>query len=251
MFEWISKNKYIILICIIGLIIWFIFKHYIVPKEKLKEEIKQDEIDYTDTNAVLSRLEEEHIQEENNKIQQELAEANNRKWNDEGLVKIEIECGNISCSFIIQLLFKEAPYASLNFIALSGLHPTIHPRYTYINTQIHKWIKDMCIQMGDVLNREGRTIYSIYDRPYQHEGSKILNQEGLVAMISDGPDRNGCQFMIMTQPTPWLNGQYTVFGVIVEGFTNLIRFGENIDIDKNGTPNIPIYIKDISLYKEL
>lgn len=248
MLKWLNDYRFWILMGIIALIIWFIVKPKVI---KAPQTPQAPPIDYSDPDAALAHLEQDHIRKENAQLLQDLAEANQRKWTDEGLVQIHLQCGRRSCNFVIQLLFKEAPCASLNFMALAGLHPTIRPTYSYIGTPIHRWIKDMCIQMGDVLHKGGRTIYSIYDTPFKHEGSKQLDQEGLVAMISDGPDRNGCQFMVMTHPAPWLNGQYTVFGVIVDGFTRLLKFGDTIEVNQDGTPTLPIHIQRINIYQEI
>lgn len=259
MFQWIKDHILWILLAIIGLIIWYVVKRYLYPTtptptstpEPAKSEESMPSIDYTNSDEVLNHLEQEHIRKENEQLLHDLEEANKRKWTDEGLVQIHMQCGRRTCQFVVQLLFKDAPYACLNFMALAGLHPSIHPTYTYINTPIHRWIHNMCIQMGDVLHKDGRTIYSIYDTPYVHEGSKQLDQEGLVAMISDGPDRNGCQFMVMTQPAPWLNGTYTVFGVVVEGFTQLLRFGDMVEVDGDGKPILPVYIRQMNIYREV
>ena len=257
MLQWIKDNIFLISIAIIGLLIWlFFFKSKpttipITSPNPILDPNPSPSIDYTDPDAVLHHLEEEHIRRENEQLLQELEEANRRKWTDEGLVEVHLQCGRRTCRFVIQLLFKDAPCACLNFMALAGLHPTIRPAYTYINTPVHRWVKDMCLQLGDVLHKGGRTIYSIYEQPYVHEGSRKLDQEGLVAMISDGPDRNGCQFMVMTQPTPWLNGLYTVFGVIVDGYTSLLRFGDTIEVDEGGAPTLPVYIRRMNIYREI
>ena len=51
-------------------------------------------------------------------------------------------------------------------------------------------------------------------------------QAGMVAMArSADPNSASCQFYILKQPMPRLNGQYAVFGMVVGGLQNIYRIG--------------------------
>jgi len=53
---------------------------------------------------------------------------------------------------------------------------------------------------------------------------------GTVSMArSQSPDSGDSQFFICFEDSPWLNGQYTVWGKVVEGM-------ENVDKIKRGEP---------------
>lgn len=55
---------------------------------------------------------------------------------------------------------------------------------------------------------------------FQNEIDPDLNfdKPGVVAMANAGPDSNGSQFFITYAPVEQLNGGYTIFGQLVEGF---------------------------------
>jgi peptidylprolyl isomerase len=62
------------------------------------------------------------------------------------------------------------------------------------------------------------------------EFSKEKHVRGTVSMArSQNPDSGDSQFFICFEESPWLNGQYTVWGKVVEGM-------ENIDQIKRGEP---------------
>jgi peptidylprolyl isomerase len=62
------------------------------------------------------------------------------------------------------------------------------------------------------------------------EFSKEKHVRGTVSMArSQSPDSGDSQFFICFAEAPWLNGQYTVWGSVVEGM-------ENIDKIKTGEP---------------
>ena len=45
----------------------------------------------------------------------------------------------------------------------------------------------------------------------------LFDREGLLAMANAGPDTNGSQFFITYGPADQLNGEYTIFGEVIEG----------------------------------
>jgi peptidylprolyl isomerase len=62
------------------------------------------------------------------------------------------------------------------------------------------------------------------------EFSKEKHVRGTVSMArSQNPDSGDSQFFICFEESPWLNGQYTVWGRVVEGM-------ENVDKIKRGEP---------------
>jgi peptidylprolyl isomerase len=67
-------------------------------------------------------------------------------------------------------------------------------------------------------------------RKLKAEFSKEKHVRGTVSMArSQHPDSGDSQFFICFEESPWLNGQYTVWGMVVEGM-------ENVDKIKRGEP---------------
>jgi peptidylprolyl isomerase len=62
------------------------------------------------------------------------------------------------------------------------------------------------------------------------EFSRESHTRGTVSMArAQSPDSGDSQFFICFEDSPWLNGQYTVWGKVVEGM-------ENVDKIKRGEP---------------
>jgi cyclophilin family peptidyl-prolyl cis-trans isomerase len=110
-------------------------------------------------------------------------------------------------AFIIQLFPEKAPITvnSFVFLARQGF---------YDGTTFHRVLEGFMAQGGDPTGTGGGG-----------PGYKIINEDsdltfdkpGVVAMANAGRDTNGSQFFITFVPTPQLNGDYTIFGQVIEG----------------------------------
>ena len=119
-----------------------------------------------------------------------------------------------------------APMAVNNFIALAKAGK-------YDNTIFHRVIENFMIQGGDYTNFNGTGGEAIYGESFGYEISDyVLNIRGSVAMAhSSLPDSNGSQFYINQQNNNWLDGDYTVFGQVIEGIEVV---DEIAAVEKNG-----------------
>lgn len=131
-----------------------------------------------------------------------------------GFVVIETTMGTIT----IALNDSAAPKHSANFrkLAKEGY---------YDSTTFHRVIPNFMIQGGDPNSKNGdRSTHGMGGPEYRVEAEiGLTHDRGVIAAARQGdpvnPQRmsNGSQFYITVVPTHFLDGQYSVFGKVVEG----------------------------------
>jgi cyclophilin family peptidyl-prolyl cis-trans isomerase len=113
----------------------------------------------------------------------------------------------------VELFAKQAPKTvnNLVFLARAGF---------YDNTTFHRVLRDFMAQGGDPTGTgSGGPGYQFEDET----GSGLkFDKPGLLAMANAGANTNGSQFFLTFVPTPWLNGNHTIFGQIVSGMDVLL-----------------------------
>ena len=124
----------------------------------------------------------------------------------------------------VKLFPEEAPITVANFIELAtGKREWTHPGTgkkssdpLYNGTIFHRVIPNFMIQGGDPTGTGmGGPGYRFQD---ETKGSPHkFDKPGKLAMANSGPNTNGCQIFITTAATPWLTGNHTIFGEVVEG----------------------------------
>jgi peptidyl-prolyl cis-trans isomerase A (cyclophilin A) len=126
---------------------------------------------------------------------------------------------------IVCLLFEaQAPKTVQNFVDLAEgkrewTHPVTHAKSSnrlYDGTIFHRVIPNFMIQGGDPAGTGfGGPGYRFED---ETKGSPHkFDKPGKLAMANAGPNTNGSQFFITVAATPWLTGNHTIFGEVVEG----------------------------------
>lgn len=110
--------------------------------------------------------------------------------------------------FAIELLPKSAPQTVNSFVFLS--------REGWFNgVTFHRVIPGFVAQTGDPTGTgRGGPGYTI---PNEIDGTLSHNQKGVVAMANAGPDTNGSQWYITYGDVSQLDGDYSIFGRVIEG----------------------------------
>lgn len=122
----------------------------------------------------------------------------------------------------IQLNLKEVPMTSKNFIKL------VEKKF-YDNLTFHRYVSNFVIQGGDPSgDGTGGSNETI-----KLEISNLTHKKGAIAMArTSNPNSASSQFYITLADTPHLDGDYAVFGEVIEGMDNVMKLREK-DIIKS------------------
>ena len=109
--------------------------------------------------------------------------------------------------FVIQLYPDKAPKTVNSFIFLSC-------KGYFEGVTFHRVLEGFMAQGGDPTGTGGGG--PGYE--FVNEDSDLtFDKAGVVAMANAGRDTNGSQFFITFGPTPQLNGDFTIFGQVIDG----------------------------------
>ena len=142
---------------------------------------------------------------------------------------------------LVNLEYKKTPGTVGNFVALAegNMENEVKPQGTpyYDGLKFHRVIDNFMIQggcpQGSGTGHPGYKFDDEFHPDLKHSGP------GILSMANSGPGTNGSQFFITHLETPWLDGNHTVFGEVIEGqdIVDDIRGGdliESIDIVRKG-----------------
>jgi len=162
---------------------------------------------------------------------------------------IETTTGNIVC----RLFETEAPKTVQNFIELAegkrdwndNVSGKKGPGPLYNGTVFHRVIPDFMIQGGDPSGTGmGGPGYRFED---ETKGSPHkFDKPGKLAMANAGPNTNGSQFFITVAPTPWLTGNHTIFGEVIEG-QDIVTKISAVPRDRKDRPSQDIVVNAIRI----
>jgi cyclophilin family peptidyl-prolyl cis-trans isomerase/HEAT repeat protein len=116
--------------------------------------------------------------------------------------------------FVMKLFTNDAPGSVANFMEL------VNSRY-YDGKIFHRVVPNFVVQTGCPRGDGwGNTDYTI-----RSEFAPLSFETGYLGMASAGKDTEGPQWFITHSPTPHLDGNYTVFGKVMEGMEVIHALG--------------------------
>jgi peptidyl-prolyl cis-trans isomerase A (cyclophilin A) len=162
---------------------------------------------------------------------------------------IETNQGTIVC----KLFEKDAPKTVANFTELAegkrewkdGVSGKKGPGPLYNGTIFHRVIPDFMIQGGDPSGTGmGGPGYKFED---ETKGSPHkFDKPGKLAMANAGPGTNGSQFFITVGATPWLTGNHTIFGEVVEGY-DVVEKISKLPRNRQDKPNSDVSVNSVTI----
>lgn len=155
-------------------------------------------------------------------------------------------------NFTIELYADKAPNTVANFVGLiegtkeftdaeSG-EPTTRPYYDGLT--FHRVIPDFMIQGGCPLGSgTGGPGYQFAD---EFHPELKHDAPGILSMANAGPNTNGSQFFVTVAATPWLDGNHSIFGKVIEGM-DVVNAIVSVDRDHQDMPLEPVVMSKVSV----
>jgi peptidyl-prolyl cis-trans isomerase A (cyclophilin A) len=154
---------------------------------------------------------------------------------------------------VIRLFEQDAPITVKNFVELAeGTREWTDPRDRqkkkaplFNGTIFHRVIPDFMIQGGDPTGTGmGGPGYKFED---ETKGSPHrFDKPGKLAMANAGPGTNGSQFFITVASTPWLTGNHTIFGEVVEG-QDVVDKITRVARNRQDKPNKDVVLNSVTI----
>lgn len=144
---------------------------------------------------------------------------------------VEIEVKDYG-TIAVELDADNAPISVTNFVNLAK-------EGFYDGLTFHRIIKDFMIQGGDPQGNGSGDSGQTIKGEFSNNGveNPLTNVRGAIAMArSQEKDSASCQFFIVHQDSPHLDGDYAVFGNVTSGMEIVDKICEDVTVeDQNGT----------------
>jgi cyclophilin family peptidyl-prolyl cis-trans isomerase len=147
-------------------------------------------------------------------------------------------------TFVIELTPDAAPNQVAHFMKLAG-------DGAYDGTTFHRMVKYGMIQGGDPISRDPakRSLYGtggLNAVKAEARAAKMTRGSAAAVLAPDRPDSAGAQFFVVVVDQPALDGQYTVFGRVVDGMEVVQTISET-PVDGNGLATDRVEIRRVAI----
>lgn len=180
------------------------------------------------------------------------------RWSSRGEPRLLPPDSVERCRLEIVLHDKECPRAVKNFKSLcEGTLDKHGKNLQYKGTVFHRYVKDFCLQGGDINGKGGDSIYSGFFKD-EKAGLRLKHDAvGVVSMANSGPNTNRSQFFftLSKDGCQSCDGKHVVVGRVVneQGLRFLrVSINEGLAQSTSGsTCNEDVFIDDCGLVPHL
>ena len=139
---------------------------------------------------------------------------------------------------VADLFDQVAPKTVANFVKLAN-------SVFYDQLLFHRIVPGFVIQGGDPLTKDIslRELWGTGGPGWKidAEFSKLTHSRGTLSMArSHDPNSAGSQFFIVLKDSPFLDGQYTIFGKVIEGMDVVDNIRKVSTASKSGHNDVPV-----------
>ena len=121
----------------------------------------------------------------------------------------------------------------------------------YDGLRFHRVVPGFLLQGGDPRGTgDGETEFYVKGE-FEENGvhNPMRHVAGTVSLArQDGCDTASCQFFILANDVPSMDGHYAAFGIVTEGF-DAVQSLSLVDVDANSAPLSPIVMERVYLLK--
>lgn len=154
-------------------------------------------------------------------------------------VTLHTTLGDIKLELFCELIEKPC----YNFLALAASGQ-------YDGAIFHRNIKDFMVQAGipneKGIIKKGTSIWGGKFKDVFHPSLKHATR-GMVSFANSGPDTNGSQFFICYKRHEHLDGKFTIFAKVIDGFSVLDAM-EAAEVNEKSRPLEDIIIQRITIH---
>jgi peptidylprolyl isomerase len=175
------------------------------------------------------------------------------RWSSRGEPRLIKPDAVVSCRFEIQLNDTECPRAVKNFKSLCEGTVDKHGKdLHYQNTMFHRFVKDFCLQGGDINGKGGDSIYSGFFKDEKGGLKRKHDHVGVVSMANSGPHTNRSQFFftLSKDGCQSCDGKHVVVGRVVND--EALRFlmenvNETLQAGDGEVPTTDVFISSCGI----
>lgn len=171
------------------------------------------------------------------------------RWACKGEPRVDPPNAVKTCRIDIELYTHECPKAVKNFKLLcQGTKDKRGNALHYKGTTFHRFVKDFCLQGGDINGKGGDSIYNGFFKDEKAALKLKHDAIGIVSMANSGPNTNRSQFFftLSNDGCHSCDGNHVIIGKVTnkEGLAFLELLNGSLECREDEVPSPQVFVAD-------